>query len=180
LGLEIKHLSNDCSIVKVSQQRGKNGQVEAYAKTDAGLREIDLDPPLAKMLRDFIGDRKQGYLFQTKNGTMLNPQNIYRVALGTVLKQIGRKSVRYHAFRRFRESVLLRSECRDILINFWMGHADSEMSSRYGMQLLEDVAFRQEWAKKVGLGFDLPTNETSQFGLRGLQTAESLKQTEAA
>jgi hypothetical protein len=88
--------------------------------------------------------------------------------------------VRYHAFRRFRESVLLRSECRYILINFWMGHADAEMSSRYGMQLLEDVAFRQEWAKKVGLGFDLPMNEPSLIGLRGLQTAESLKQTEAA
>jgi hypothetical protein len=67
-----------------------------------------------------------------------------------------------------------------MLINFWMGHADSEMSSRYGMQLLEDVAFRQEWAKKVGLGFDLPMNEPSRTGLRGLQTAEVLKQTEAA
>ena len=67
-----------------------------------------------------------------------------------------------------------------MLINFWMGHADSEMSSRYGMQLLEDVVFRQEWAKKVGLGFDLPTNVPSLFGLRGLQTAEVLKQTEAA
>jgi len=55
LGLEIKHVSNDCSIVTVNQQRGKNGQVEAYPKTDAGLREVDLDPSLAKMPRDFIG-----------------------------------------------------------------------------------------------------------------------------
>jgi len=61
-----------------------------------------------------------------------------------------------------------------------MGHADSEMSSRYGVQLLEDVPFRQECAKKVGLGFDLPTNEPLLIGLRGLQTAESVKQTEAA
>ena len=149
LGLEIKHVSNDGSIVTVNQQRGKNGQVEAYPKTDAGLREVELDPSLAKMLRDFIGDRKEGFLFQTENGTTLNPQNLYRDALAPILREIGRKSVRYHAFRRFRESVLLRSECRDILINFWMGHADAEMSSRYGMQLLEDVAFRQEWCNAL-------------------------------
>ena len=111
---------------------------------------------------------------------MLNPQNIFRDALVPVLREIGRKRVRYHAFRRFRESGLLRGEWRDVLINFWMGLADAEMSSRYGMQLLEDVAFRQEWAKKVGLGFDLPMNEPSLIGLRGLQTAENLKQTEAA
>jgi integrase len=180
LGLEIKHLSSDRSIISVSQQLGKNGQVETYPKTDAGIREIDLDPSLAKMLRDFIGDRKEGYLFQTQNGTMFNSRNIYRDGLARVLKEIGRKNVRYHAFRRFRESVLLRSECRNILINFWIGHADSEMSSRYGKQLLEDVEFRQEWAKKVGLGFDLPTSEPALFGLRGLQKAEHLKQTEAA
>jgi integrase len=180
LSLEIKHLSNDCSIIIVKQQRDKNGQVEAYPKTDAGFREIDLDPSLAEMLRDFIGDRKEGFLFPTENGNMLNPQNIYRDAFAAVLKKVGRRSVRYHAFRRFRESVLLRSECRNILINFWIGHADSEMSSRYGMQLLEDVEFRQEWVKKVGLGFDLPTSELTLIGLRGLQTTENLKQAEVA
>jgi hypothetical protein len=41
------------------------------------------------------------------------------------------------------------------------------MSSRYGMQLLEDVAFRQEWAKKLSLGFDLSTNEPSLIGYVG-------------
>lgn len=144
------------------------------------MTSVDLDPSLAKMPRDFIGDRKEGFLFQTENGTMLNPQNIFRDALVPVLREIGRKSVRYHAFRRFRESGLLRGEWRDVLINFWMGHADAEMSSRYGMQLLEDVAFRQEWANKVGFGFDLPMNEPSLIGLRGLQTGGVLKQTEAA
>jgi hypothetical protein len=181
LGLEVgKHLSKDCSIITINQQRGKKGQTEAYPKTDAGVREVDVDPSLAKMLRDFLGDRKQGFLFESENGTMLNPQNIYRDALSGILKGMGRSNVRYHAFRRFRESILLRSECRNILINFWHGHADSEMSSRYGKQLLEDVEFRQEWAKKIGLGFDLPTANPDLVGLRGLQIAENPHHTEAA
>jgi hypothetical protein len=61
-----------------------------------------------------------------------------------------------HAFRRFRESVLLKSECRQILIDYWMGHENPDMSTRYGRQLVEDVKYRKEWAEKVGLGFELP------------------------
>ena len=38
-----------------------------------------------------------------------------------------------------------------------MGHG--EMSGRYGKQLLESVAWRQECAAKVGLGFTLSVPE---------------------
>ena len=46
LGLEIgKHLSPDCSILFIRQQRSKKGTgIEPYPKTDAGLRDVDLDP----------------------------------------------------------------------------------------------------------------------------------------
>jgi hypothetical protein len=40
-----------------------------------------------------------------------------------------------------------------------MGHANGEMSGRYGKQLLDNVQWRKECAAKVGLGFVLPTNE---------------------
>ena len=59
-------------------------------------------------------------------------------------------------FRRFREAVLLKSETRQMLINHWVDHADAEMGTRYGRQLLADVAWRQEWAEKAGMGFQLP------------------------
>ena len=74
----------------------------------------------------------------------------------TILKQMGRTHVRFTAFRRFRESVLLRSECRQVLIDYWMGHENPDMSARYGRQLVEDVKYRKQWAEKVGLGFELP------------------------
>ena len=84
------------------------------------------------------------------------PTSVYRDSLKKIVDVLGRTGVRFHAFRRFRESVLQRSEARDLLIHFWMGHADREMSSRYGKQLIEDVPFRQQWAEKAGLGFTLP------------------------
>jgi integrase len=125
-------------------------------KTDAGYRDIDLCSALARMLDDYIGDRKEGFLFQTRSGKMLSPESFYRDGLKTIFKRMGRTRVRFTAFRRFRESVLLRSECRQVLIDYWMGHENPDMSARYGRQLLEDVKYRKEWAEKVGLGFELP------------------------
>jgi hypothetical protein len=69
---------------------------------------------------------------------------------------MGRGKVRFHAFRRFRQAVLEKSEVRQLLIDFWLGHDNPDMSSRYAKQLTEDVEFRQEWVEKVGLGFELP------------------------
>ena len=62
--------------------------------------------------------------------------------------------------------MLQRSEARQILIDYWMGHSNPSMGDRYGKQLVEDVEYRQEQVEKVGLGFDLPP---SLFGLRGPQ-----------
>jgi hypothetical protein len=86
--------------------------------------------------------------------------------LATIFKRMGRTHIRFNAFRRFREWVLLRSECRQILIDYWMGHENPDMSARYGKQLVEDVKYRKTWAEKVGLGFELP--QVSEPGLRAI------------
>lgn len=154
LALEIgKHVSAECSVVYIRQQRDRWGQIQP-PKTEAGIRDVDLHPALAEALRRYIGDRKSGFVFQSRNGTMLSPGAVFRNGLKPILKQMGRDRVRFHAFRRFREATLQRSEVRQMLIDFWMGHENSDMSSRYGKQLTEDAEFRQQWAEKVGLGFD--------------------------
>jgi hypothetical protein len=43
-------------------------------------------------------------------------------------------------------------QLRQLLIDFWLGHDNPDMSSRDARQLTEDVEFRQEWAEKVGIG----------------------------
>jgi integrase len=157
LALEIgKHISIDCSILYIRQQRNRWGQVQATPKTEAGFRDVDLLPALASMLRSYIGERESGFLFQSSEGTMLWPSTVYRDGLEPLLKKMGRDRVRFHAFRRFRAATLQRSEVRQLLIDSWMGHENADMSSRYGKQLTEDVEFRQQWAEKVGLGFALP------------------------
>jgi integrase len=149
-----KHIEPDCSIICVRQQREKDVNVlKPNLKTEAGLRDIDLHPDAARILRNFIGSRKSGFLFQTANGTMLNPGNIDRDSLSPILQEMGRDEAgtRCNVFRRFREAVLQRSEARQILIDYWMGHSNPSMGDRYGRQLVEDVEYRQDQAKKVGL-----------------------------
>jgi len=160
LGLEIgKHLSPDCSIVFVRQQRSKKGTgIEPYPKTETGFRDVDIDPALASLLKNYVGTRTTGLLFETTGNLPLFPRNIARDSLHPILKKMGRPSAGFHIFRRFREAILQMSEARTLLIDYWMGHANGEMSGRYGKQLLDNVRWRQECVAKVGLGFTLPEN----------------------
>jgi integrase len=157
LALELgKHISPDCTAVYIRQQRTRKGGIAPTAKTDAGFRDVDLHPLVAKMLREYIGNRKTGFLLETDSGNMLWPGTLYRDGLKTILKDMGRGKVRFHAFRRFKQAMLEKSEVRQLLIDFWLGHDNPDMSSRYAKQLTEDDEFRQEWVEKVGLGFVMP------------------------
>jgi integrase len=156
LALEVgKHISPDCTVVYIRQQRTRKGGIAPTPKTDASYRDVDVHPLVAKMLREYIGNRKSGFLLETETGNMLWPGTLYRDGLKAILKNMGRGKVRFHAFRRFRQAVLEKSDVRQLLIDYWMAHDNSDMSSRYAKQLTEDVEFRQEWAEKAGLGFDL-------------------------
>ncbi len=165
LALEIgKHISPDCKVVYIRQQRSRKGEIAPTPKTDAGYRDVDVHPLVAKMLREYIGNRKSGFLLETETGNMLWPGTLYRDGLKTILKGMGRGKVRFHAFRRFRQAVLEKSEVRQLLIDFWLGHDNPDMSSRYAKQLTEDMEFRHEWAEKVGLGFELPEFSETESG----------------
>jgi integrase len=160
LGLEIgKHFAADCSVIYVRQQRSKKGhRIETYPKTDSGIRDIDLAPKLSALLRDYVAIRTGRFLFETPTGLPMAPRNILRDSLHPLLKKMGCGSAGFNTFRRFREAVLQMSNARNLLIDFWMGHANGEMSGRYGKQLLANIPWRQECADAIGLGFALPAN----------------------
>jgi integrase len=74
LALEVgKHISPDCTVVYVRQQRSRKGKIVATPKTEAGYRDVDVHPLVAKILRESIGDRKSGFLLETETGKMLWP-----------------------------------------------------------------------------------------------------------
>jgi len=64
------------------------------------------------MLKIFIGNKKSGSLFASRNGAPLGQSNILRRKLHPILAKIGQPKCGVHAFRRFRNTYLKnRTSC---------------------------------------------------------------------
>jgi integrase len=162
LGIEIdRHISPDFLTLYI-KQKVHHGKVEQRLKTANGFRQVDLHPSIAEMLKQFVGERKAGFLFHTRQGKPVSPTNIIRRHLHKALKELkyvnpytGTHKAGNHAFRRFRNTYLRNyTECPEGLYKYWMGHAGKDMSDLYD-KIKEDVAFRRKWAERCGFGFDL-------------------------
>lgn len=95
------------------------------------MRDVDIHPDIAALLRAFVGDRKSGFLSASRNGKPLSSSNVIRRHLHPALKKLGYVNTHTgthkagnHAFRRFRNTYLRnKTVCPEALYNFWMGHA---------------------------------------------------------
>jgi integrase len=164
LGVEIdNHLSPDFITIHITQ-KVRHCKVEDRLKTESSLRMVDLHPEIATLLAEFVGERKTGFLFCTRNGNPLATSNILRRHLHPALKELnyvnpitGTYKAGNHAFRRFRNTFLRnRTGCPKGLRKFWLGHAAADMSDLYD-KIKEDLPYRKEWAGKAGFGFELPS-----------------------
>ena len=163
LGLEIdKHIFPDCRTLHIIQ-KAKRGDIQQYLKTKHGKRYVDLCTPLAAMLRDFIGTRTSGLLFQTSTGAQLLQSNTLQDSLHPILKSMKHVQGRFNIFRRYRLSYIDKSDCPEALRHFWSGHAPRHVSERY-TKLMNDRQYRLDWAERLGTGFQIPGS----VGLLGL------------
>ena len=80
-------------------------------KTVNAFRQVDLHPTVAAMLRDFVDDRKQGFLFRTRTGTPFLQSNFLRSSLYPILKELEIDKQGFHGFRRFRVTTLNLAAC---------------------------------------------------------------------
>ncbi len=85
---------------------------------------MDLRSSVAVLLKAFIGDRKSGLLFCTRNGRPLSLSNLLRRNLHRILKGREQPKTGAHAFRRFRVSWLRKNRTPGDLERFWLGHAN--------------------------------------------------------
>ena len=158
-----KHISSDFLTISINQ-KARHCKVEKRLKTPAAFRDVDLHPAIASLLKDFVGDRKSGFLFTSRNGKPLSSSNVIRRHLHPALKELGyvnpydgTHKAGNHAFRRFRNTYLKNyTDCPKGLYDYWMGHAGKDMSDLCD-KIKEDVAFRKMWAEKSGFGFELPS-----------------------
>jgi len=162
-GLEVKHLNGNTITIAQSVWEGR---VQS-PKTVNAFRQVDLHPTVAVMLRDFVGERKQGYLFRTRTGTPFLQSNFLRSSLHPILEELGIEKQGFHGFRRFRVTHLESSCVPPALVKYWTGHAKSSdgeivrqtVTDKY-IKMGKDTKFRADVAERIGLGFELPKVET--------------------
>jgi hypothetical protein len=138
------------------------------ANESVGVQVVygELHPTVAAMLRDFIGDRTQGFLFRTRAGTPFLQSNFLRSSLYPILEELGIEKQGFHGFRRFRVTHLESSCVPPALVKYWTGHAQSSdgevvrqtVTDKY-IKMEKDTKFRAEVAEQIGLGFELPQTE---------------------
>ncbi len=120
---------------------------EQAPKTLNAIRLVDIPEALARVLRGYT-EGKDGYLFTTRAGRLLDQRNSLKALHGA-----GNRGG-FHAFRRFRFAVLRRTGVPDNLIKLWLGHSQN-LIDLYAAQLRYDETYRREWCEKAGLGFEL-------------------------
>jgi len=154
LGLEIQHFVDDSLNIKQSLWNGKTFS----PKTDNGVRPVDLPHDLAQKLRQFIGRRRTGYIFQTEKGSPLHQSNLLRRRLHPILKIIGwdpkNGLAGFHAFRRFRVTHLRKQRVAEDLTRLWIGHSNKSVTDGY-VKVSDDEGFRRSAVEQAGLGFRL-------------------------
>ncbi len=144
LGLRSSDFGPDCRVLHVRRSVWRGTEQEP--KTSNAVRIVDIPEVFARELRGYLAS-VSGYLFATADGKPLQQRNVLRILHGV-------KSVGFHAFRRFRLTWLRKNGVPKDLERYWMGHAPEEVGDLYS-KLKDDVSFRQEWAERVGLGFEL-------------------------
>src|SRR5579862_612059 len=128
-GLEVKHFSTNTITVAQSVWEGR----VQIPKTASAFRQVDLHPTIADMLRDFVGDRKEGFhglrrFRVTHLETSCVPPALIKYWTG-------------HAASSDGEAVR------------------QTVTDRY-IKMGKDTKFRADVAERIGLGFELPKAET--------------------
>ena len=152
LGLEVENISKDCRTLHIRQSVWEG--VKQKPKTASAIRDVDLCPALAAMLKTFIADRKTGIVFRNALGKPLAQSNVLRRSLHPVLERLEVPKAGFHSFRRFRATHLTKSRVPESLVKFWMGHAATSQTEEY-VKLFGEVDYRKEVADGIGLGFEL-------------------------
>jgi integrase len=128
-GLRIEDVDLKNGIISVRRSSWEGG--EQTPKTRNAVRKIGIDAVLVGILREQIGQKKMGYVFQARNGNPLREGNVLKRHLHPVLKKLGIAKCGLHAFRHGRVSFLVENNVPLPMIRLWIGHGSDRMVQRY-------------------------------------------------
>ena len=128
-GLHVEDLDLNGGKIRVRRSVWR-GQ-EVTPKTRKGYRDVFIDSATVQMLKDHLGSRTAGRVFETRNGTPLENHNVVRQVLKPICKRLGIEQGGMHAFRHGRVSHLQQNGVPPDFTRSQIGHSNLRTTSMY-------------------------------------------------
>lgn len=118
--------------IRYKNEKGKNVvDVRAFAKTEAGMRDIILSDGGIETLKKILELNPDGeYLFENESGKRIRG-NTFNKRLDIVLNKVDLHHRSIHKGRKTYGTTLIDSGCEDSLVMKQMGHTTIETSRKY-------------------------------------------------
>jgi integrase len=128
-GLHVEDIDFVRGVVRVRRSVWRG--MEVSTKTRKGYRDVFVDSITLQMLKEYLGERTTGRVFQTKNGTPLENHNIVRQVLKPICKRLGIAPGGMHGFRHGRVSHLQANNVPGDFTKNQVGHSSLRTTSGY-------------------------------------------------
>jgi integrase len=128
-GLHVQDLDFARGMIRVRRSVGKG--MEVAPKTRRGYRDVWIDSATVQMLKEHLGSRIAGRVFQSRVGTPLENRDICRRILKPLCKRIGITPGGMHAFRHGRVSYLQQNGVPTDFTKNQVGHSSLPTTSGY-------------------------------------------------
>jgi integrase len=128
-GLHVEDIDFVRGVVRVRRSVWRG--LEVSTKTKRGYRDVFVDSGTLQMLKQYLGGRTSGRVFQTKNGTPLENHNIVRQVLKPICKRLGIEPGGMHAWRHGRVSHLQANKVPGDFTKNQVGHSSLRTTSGY-------------------------------------------------
>ena len=128
-GLHVEDLDLNRGVIRVRRSvwQGK----EVTPKTRKGYRDVWIDSATTRMLRDHLGSRTAGRIFQSRRGTPLDTSNVLSEVLYPLCDRLSIPRGGLHAFRHGRVSHLQANNVPSDLTKAQVGHSSLRTTSGY-------------------------------------------------
>jgi integrase len=137
-GLHVEDIDYVRGVIRVRRSVWRG--IEVSTKTKKGYRDVRIDSSTVVMLKQYLGDRSTGRVFQSKNGTPIDIHAASGEVLKPLCKRLGIEPGGMHAFRHGRVSQLQANNVPADLIKDQIGH--SSLRTTRGYTHFTDEYFR--------------------------------------
>jgi integrase len=128
-GLHVEDLNLSLGVVRVRRSVWRG--IEVSTKTKRGFRDVLIDSATVQMLKEHLGNRTSGRVFQTRYGTPLDISNVLSEELYPLCDDLSIPRGGMHAFRHGRVSHLQANNVPGDFTKGQVGHSSLRTTSNY-------------------------------------------------